>query len=519
MSLARNVATVGVMTLASRVLGFIRDVLIAAIFGAGAIADAFFVAFQIPNLARRLLAEGGLNAALVPLYLRRRDEAGDASAGAFIGQVSATLTVVLASMALLLALAMPLAVLLLAPGFGDSDPRMMLAISFGRLMLPYLAIAGLLAVLMGVLNANDRFGAASSAAFVFNVVLVIVLAAILMRETDGGPLSGMKLSAGVALAGLAQVILLGGAVWIGKERVTPLSVSFGPEMRRFLALAIPGLVAGGIPQLTLIAAVMVASAQPNAVSWIYYAIRLFELPLGIVSIAIGTVLVPAFTQAVRRNNRAALIASESRGLELALGLSLPAAIGLALLAHPIVRALFERGAFQPQDTAATAAALAMFALGLPGHVLVKVFAPAFFAREDTATPMRAALFGFAVAIAGSLALMPVFGHVGVALATAASGWASALVLGWLVSKRIGFALDIDARRRLPRICTAALGMGLAVGAADHLFAFWMLAQPGAVRSLALMAMLSFGLAIYIALLKAFGVASPRDFARVMRRRV
>ncbi len=519
MSLARNVAIVGAMTLASRVLGFLRDIMMAAVFGAGAIADAFFVAFQIPNLARRILAEGGLNAALVPLYLRRRDEAGEPSAGAFAGQISGTLSAALAAISLVLALAMPSLILLLAPGFGASDPRMTLAVGFARLMLPYLCLAGLLAVFIGVLNANNRFAAAASAALVFNIVLVVALATILFQESGETALSGMKLAAGVGLAGLAQAVLLGGAVWIGKERATPVSVSFGPEMRRFLGVAIPGLVASGIPQLTLIAAVMIASAQPNAVSWIYYAVRLFELPLGIVSIAVGTVLVPAFTQAVRQDNRAALTASESRGLELALGLSLPAAVGLTLLAQPIVRTLFERGAFTPQDTDATAAALAMFAVGLPGHVLVKVFAPACFAREDTGTPMRAGLLGLAVAILGSIVLMPALGHAGVALATACSGWASAVMLGLLVSKRTGFALDKEARRRLPRIGAAALGMAFAVGAADHLLAPWMSAPSGAMRAVGLAGALSLGLTVYLVLLQALGVARLRDFARMMRKRI
>ncbi len=516
MSLARHVATVGGITLLSRVLGFARDVLIAAVFGAGIRADAFFVAFQLANLARRLLAEGALNAAVVPLYLRARDQGGEAAAGAFAGQLIGTLAVGLTGAVALLALAMPAIVVVLAPGFVFNGPRMTIAVELARLMLPYLALAGPLAVLMGVLNANHRFAFAALATAAFNATMLAALFVIFMLQAGDGALSGRILAASVALAGLAQLVLIGAGVWIGPERITPLGVSFGPQMRRFLALAIPGLVASGIPQITIIAGVMVASASPSAVSWLYYANRLIELPLGIVGIAIGTVLVPAFTHALRSGNRAELASAESRGLELALGLALPAAAALAVLAHPIVAVLFERGAFTAADTAATAAALAAFALGLPGHVLVKAFSPVFFAREDTATPMHAALFGFVIALGGSLALLPILGHVGIAIATAVSGWATAGVLGFLITTRIGFSLDGAARRRLPRIGLAALVMGFALKAAEMTLTPW-LGGSGGARLLALAILVGGGLAVYAVLLHILGVARLRDLVEAMRR--
>jgi putative peptidoglycan lipid II flippase len=403
MSLARNVATVGSATLFSRVLGFARDVAIAAVFGAGVRADAFFVAFQLANLFRRMLAEGALNAAIVPLYLRARDEGGEAGAGAFAGRLTGSVTVALIGAVAVFAFAMPLFVIVLAPGFAAGGPRMTIAVELGRLMLPYLALAGPVAVMMGVLNANGRFGTAAFATTAFNATMLAALGVVFMLDSGDSQLSGQIVAVSVTLAGLSQLALVALAVWRGPARIKPLSVSFGQDTRRFLALAIPGLVASGIPQITVIAGVMVASESRSAISWIYYANRLIELPLGIVGIAVGTVLVPAFAHAIRGGNKAELGHVESRGIELALGLALPATIGLIALAEPIVRVLFQRGAFHPEDTAATAAALAAFALGLPGHVLVKTFSPIFFAREDTATPMRAALFGFVVAIAGSLA--------------------------------------------------------------------------------------------------------------------
>lgn len=518
MSLARNVATVGGLTLVSRVLGFARDVLIAAVFGAGIRADAFFVAFQLANLVRRLLAEGALNAAVVPLYLRARDQGGETAAGAFAGQLVGTLAVGLTGAVALLALAMPLIVTVLAPGFVFNGPRMTIAVELARLMLPYLALAGPLAVLMGVLNANHRFAFAALATAAFNATMLAALFVIFMLQAGDSELSGRILAASVALAGVAQLVLVGIGVWIGPERVTPFNVSFGPRIRRFLTLAIPGLVAGGIPQITIIAGVMVASASRSAVSWLYYANRLIELPLGIVGIAVGTVLVPAFAHALRSGSRAELATAESRGLELALGLALPSAIALAVLAHPIVGVLFERGAFTPADTAATASALAAFALGLPGHVLVKALSPIFFAREDTATPMLAALLGFIVALLGSLALLPILGHVGVAIATSLSGWVNAGVLGYWIAKRIGFSLDGAGRRRLPRIALAAVIMGFALQAAKMSLARW-LGGPDAAELLALTALIGGGLAIYAATLHMLGVARLRDLAEGLRRKV
>ena len=518
MSLARNVLTVGTATLLSRVLGFVRDVMIAALIGAGALADAFFVAFQLPNLARRLLAEGALNAALVPMYLRARDEGGDAAAGAFAGRITGTLTLLLLLAAGVFLVAMPAVVLLLAPGFGAADPRMVPAIAFARLTLPYMVLAGALSVLMGVLNANQRFAAAGFAAVVFNAVLVAALATMLLGRV-GDVAAGRALSVAIGFAGLAQLALLGAAVWIAPERATPVSVSVGPEMRRFLALAIPGLIAGGIPQLTVIAGVMVASVEPSAVSWLYYANRLIELPLGIVGIAVGTVLMPAFSHALRAGDKAKLIETESRGLELTLGLALPAAIALAVLAEPIVRTLFERGAFLPADTAATALALAAFALGLPGHVLVKAFAPVFFAREDTATPMRAALAGFVVAVVGSLSLFPLIGHAGVAVAIALSGWAGAGLLGVMIAARIGFSLDAAARRRLPRIALAALAMGIAVQLAARLAGPWLAAGvPGVVRAATLGGLVVLGVAAYAVALHLAGVVRLGELPAAVRRR-
>lgn len=518
MPFARHVATVGAATLASRLLGFVRDIVIAALFGAGAVADAFFVAFQLPNLARRLLAEGALNAAFVPLYLRAQDAGGRSAAAAFAGRVATALTFLLALAVGLVALLMPWLIVLLAPGFAGADPRLPLAVVLAQLMLPYLVLAGPVAVLIGVLNANQRFATAAFAAFVFNLVLVAVLVGLVLIRSDVVA-AGHVAAAAIGFAGLAQLALVAFGVRRAAAMPWPLAFAAGAELRRFLALAVPGIIAAAIPQLTLVAGTMVASAEPNAVSWLYYAYRLFELPLGIVGIAVGTVLVPVLATAARSGDPAALAGAQSRGLEWALGLALPAAVALFVLPETIVRILFERGAFTAADTETTAAVLGALALGLPGHVLAKAFAPAFYAREDTATPLRAALAGLALAIVGSLVLFPLLGPYGIALAAAAGGWIHAAWLAWLIARRIGFDIDAAARRRVPLIAAAAALMGAILVLLQD--AATAIAGPphGVAGAVILALLVAAGLAVYGGTLAIARVIAWSDMTALLRRSV
>ncbi|RKE69079.1 murein biosynthesis integral membrane protein MurJ [Pseudorhodoplanes sinuspersici] len=518
MSIARNVAIVGAATLASRVLGFVRDVAIAGLFGAGARADAFVVAFQFSNLVRRLLTEGALNSAFVPLYLRRRDEGGEKSAGAYAGKLIGTLTLVLLCVSALLALAMPLLMIGLAPGFGGHDPRMTLAVEMARLMLPYLVLAGPIAVLMGVLNANHRYSTAAAAAVMFNIVILIAIAVIVLMKWGDSDRSAWLVAIAVALAGLCQLVLVGITVLIGPEKATPLGVLPRNDAQRFVALAIPGLIASGVPQLTMIVAVMIASDWPGAVSWLYYANRLVELPLGIVGIAIGTVMTPALSHAARGKDRELGPRTIRHGIEMALGLAFPAAIALMLLAWPIVHILFERGAFTSTDSYATATMLGLLAIGLPGHVLVKALSPVFFAHEDTRTPMMAAGVGLIAAFFGSLAFMLAARPSGIALSIAASGWISAAML-WLLATRRGLlTIPVSAWRRLALIALSAAIMGAVVrlvAAQASLFA----QGDGRLLQIALLTVVvGVGLLVYAACLWLFDIVRTSDLRTTFRPR-
>ena len=507
----RSFLTVSSGTLASRLLGFARDAMLAALLGAGPVADAFLVAFQGVNVVRRLLTEGALNASLVPAWLRVREAEGTVAAAAFAGSVLGTVSAALVVAAALIGLLMPLVITALAPGFA-ATATLQLAVDDARLMLPYLAFAGPVTVMMALLNAQGRFALTAFSPLLFNIALIAVMAALLLWRQDAG-FAALVVAATVGLAGLLQLLIL---VSHGGGIATPLRITFDPPMRGFLGKAVPGMIASAGPQLLMLAGAVIASSSPSAVSWLYFANRLIELPLGLVGVAMGTVLVPELTRGVRADDRGAIAHAQSRGLELAAGLALPATLGLIALSEPIVRLLFQHGAFTSADTAATAQALMWLALGLPAHVLVKALSPAFFAREDTLTPLKATAVGFVVAIVLAVVLGQIFGARGIAAAIALGAWSSALSLIRRGASSFGFSIDAAARRRLPRIVAAALVMGgllwLTVA-----FALPMTATAHGLLQAALLAVLiAGGIAVYGLLLALFGVTSWAEAIRAIR---
>ena len=298
----RSFLTVSSGTLASRLLGFVRDSMVAALLGAGPVADAFLVAFQLVNVVRRLLAEGALNAALVPVYLRIREAEGAAAAAAFAGRLLGAISTALIAATVLMGVLMPLVITVLAPGFVGKE-ALQLAVNDARLMLPYLAFAGPVTVLMALMNAQGRFALTAFSPLLFNVALIAVTVALLAWRQDEA-FAALVLAATVGVAGLLQLSILvlrrgdGVAAW--------LRVSFDGEIRRFFARAIPGMIASSCPQLLMVAGAIIASSSASAVSWLYFANRLIELPLGLVGVAMGTVLIPELSRAVHGDDRAAI---------------------------------------------------------------------------------------------------------------------------------------------------------------------------------------------------------------------
>lgn len=501
----RHLLTVSTGTLASRLLGFARDSLVAALLGTSVAADAFLVAFQFINVTRRMLAEGALNAALVPGYLRIRAAQGAVAAAAFAGCVLGSVSLILIVIAAIVTTLMPLVMTLLAPGLAGRD-ALELAVEDARLMMPYFAFVGPVTVMMGVLNAQGRFVLTAFSPVLFNLVMIAVLAVLLVWRHDPA-FAGPVIAATVGIAGCLQmVVLIRRRPW--RDGVaSPIRISFDAEMRGFFRKGIPGTIANAGPQFLIVAGAIVASAAPAAVSWLYFANRLIELPLGMVGVAMGSVLVPELARALHSGDRAALMQAESRGLELAIGLALPATLGLMTLREPVIRLLFEHGAFTAADTEATAAALAILALGLPAHVLTKVLAPAFFARDDTRTPLVATLGGIAAAIAVAFVLDRPFGAAGVAGAISFGAWVCAAALAGRIALTFGFALDAIAQRRLPRIVLCALLMGGMLWIAESFVAPLAPAAGFTAQLTILGGLVAAGISFYGLLLDLFGIVS------------
>ena len=378
MSMLKNFATVGFATLASRALGFVRDILIAASIGSGPVADAFFVAFRLPNLFRRLFAEGAFNSAFVPIFAGKLEEEGRNGARRVAEEIMAGLLFVLLVFTALAELAMPLMIHALAPGFTEDPAKFDLAVVLTRITFPYLLCMSLIAFLSGILNSLGKFAAAAFAPVLLNVVMIGTLVLILLVGADNSPLAGYYLAWGVFVAGFVQLAAL---VWALLHNDFPLSFrrpKSTENTKKLIRLGIPGVVAGGVTQLNIMIGTIIASFQAGAVSYLYYADRIYQLPLGVVGIAIGVVLLPDLTRKVRAEDSKAVDAAQNRAMEFAMFLTLPAAIALAVVPGPIIGVLFERGQFTSDDTHMTAMALAAFAFGLPAFVLNKVLSPGFF---------------------------------------------------------------------------------------------------------------------------------------------
>jgi len=510
----RGILTVGGWTMASRVLGFVRDMLIAALLGAGPVADAFFVALKLPNLFRRLFGEGAFNAAFVPEFAGLHAAEGPATARRFAEEAFAIMTLWLGLLTLLGEIAMPWMMAVLAPGFEADPQKFALAVTLSRITFPYLILICLAALISGVLNGIDRFTAASASYVLFNIVSI----AFLLWLTPYVPTAGHALAWGVTAAGVAQLALLlvashraGFGLRLPMPRLTP-------QMRVLLRRMAPGLLGAGVTQLNLAVDVIIASLLPaGTVSVLYYADRVQQLPLGVIGTAVGTALLPLLSRQVRAGEAQAALGTLNRALEYALFLTLPAAFALMVSAWPIIAVLFGRGAFDPADVTRAAQALAAYAIGLPAFVAVKVVAPAFFARGDTATPVRIGLIAVGLNLALNLAFMVPLRHVGPPLATSLAAMFNLAGLAWVLHRRGQLVLDARLRRHAAGMVAAALVMSVALAATQHVLFGW-LSLHGALRLGALAALIVIGMAAYFGAGHGAGAFDARDVLGLLARR-
>ena len=514
MSLLRAFATVGGLTMVSRVLGFTRDILIAATLGAGPVADAFFVAFKLPNFFRRLFAEGAFNAGFVPLFSDLLANRGRAAAVRFAEQALAVLLLVLFLFVTAMQIGMPWLMHVLAPGFVDDPAKFELAVLFTRLTFPYLLFISLVSLLGGVLNSLQRFAAVAATPILLNLCLIAALTG-LARFTET---PGHALAWGVAIAGMVQFLWLvracareGLLLRLPRPRLTP-------KVRELLRLMLPAAIGAGVVQVNLVVDIILASLLPEgSVSYLFYADRVNQLPVGVVGVAVGTALLPLLSRQVAAGDEAAGRHSLNRAIELSLLLSLPATMALLAIGQEVMQTLFQRGAFGPLQSQATAMALQAYVIGLPAYVLVKVLGPGYFARRDTRTPVIFGVIAVLANVVMNLILMRYLAHAGLALATALSAWLNVGLLAWGLHRRGHLRADARLIRRLAGTLWAALAMAaLLYGAASLLrdsFAGGEMARAGA---LALLVGLGLGSFAILALL--LGAARRDDLMQLLRRR-
>jgi len=459
MNLFKAATTVGGWTAISRILGMLREILMSHYMGASIISDAFLVAFRFPNFFRRFFAEGALNSVFVPQFSGKLSSEGLVSAKKMAADVFSVIAWFLFAFVLLIEFLTPYVIPIIAPGFSGTPERVELAITFTRITFPYILCMSLTALLAGILNSVDRFWAASAAPILLNFTMIFALLMTPYTEISSGTL----LSISVFIAGILQ---LGWLYWscMRQGLAVPLHMPYlTDDVRRVMRKMLPGMIGAGVMQINLLISQQLASFLPvGSVTYLHYADRLYQLPMSIFGVAIGTALLPGLSKLWLAEDTKQALDLQNKALTFALFMNMPAAVGLIVLSHPLIALLFGHGKFSEADVAQTAPALAAFATGLPAYVAAKVFTTTFFARNDTKTPVKVAGFAILGNILLNLCLMPFFQHVGLALATSIAAYGQVIALAILLHKRGLFQLTDDLIYFGIKITLLSIAMGLLI---------------------------------------------------------
>ncbi len=491
MSLVKSTMTIGFFTFLSRISGFVRDVLMANLIGASWLSDAFFVAFKLPNFFRRLFAEGAFNAAFIPCFSSILTEHGREAAIKFAGEVMSVLLLVLLVLNAIFILFMPWITPFFAPGFADTPEKFDLTVTLSQITFPYILFISLVSLLGGILNSMGKFAAPAASPILLNLCMI------------GGMLwlNGMSatpahaLSYGVFIAGIVQ---LGWLIFICMRHDMMPAISspqLTKQVRGMLLLMAPAALGSGVQQLNLLIDVIIASHIPDAVSYLYYADRITELPIGMIGVAVGTVLLPMMSKQIRSGNIAEARSSMNRALELVLLFGLPSTAALLVIAEPVIRVLYFHGAFTEINMVATKNALLAFTAGLPAFLAVKIFAPGFYANHDTKTPFKIAIVCVAVNLFFNLTLIHPFAHVGMAMATSIAGWVNVVMMAVILHKRGIFAPDALLKKRLLKMLVASLVMMVALVIVQQHFASFY-AQGALMKVVGLSSVIAIGSAVF-----------------------
>ncbi|GAB4570450.1 MAG: murein biosynthesis integral membrane protein MurJ [Haliangiales bacterium] len=516
---ARSVGLISAATMLSRLLGLVREQLFAALLGASLYADAFNVAFRIPNLLRDLFAEGALAQAFIPTFKATLKRDGQPAAYALANRVAGTLLVVIGVIVLAAALLAPSIVDVMAGDFTDVPGKLELTVLLTRIMMPFLAIVSLAAVAMGMLNAQDRFTAPALAPACFNVMSIAAGAGLYLFDAEGS-IVAIGWSIGAVLGGLAQLGVQLPGLWRAgyRPRLRPDLLLRSPEVRRVALLMAPAVGGLAAVQLNIFINTMFASSEDGAVSWLNYAFRFLQLPIGVFGVAIATVSTTRYADAAASADREAMGAHLVAGLRLVLFLTLPATVGLLILGEPIIRLIFERGQFAASDTHATTAALEFFVVGLCAYAAVKVIAPAFYAAGRARIPVMASVAAVAGNLTLNIALHPIYGYRILALGTAAAALLNFAVLYSWFHRALCAIPHLALARYLVRVALAALIMGAAVFACAR----WLVAALGTdgmtARLAGALVPVVVGALVYALACRVLGVEELGQFTARLRKR-
>ncbi|MCD6034910.1 MAG: Virulence factor MVIN-like [Rickettsiales bacterium] len=513
-TLVKSAVTVGVFTLFSRVVGFVRDMVIATTLGTGPIADAFFVAFRLPNLFRSLFAEGAFNAAFVPLFAGKLSAEGIDSAKRFAEQVLIVMLLVLVTFTVFMQIAMPWAMYLIAPGFTDNPEQFNMAVELSRITFPYLLFITLVSLLSGVLNSIERFSAAAMAPIFLN--LSMICTAFWLNAYTETPAEA--LAWGVAVGGVTQLIWMVIACIRADVFLYFRKPALTPDVKKLLKRMIPGIMGAGVTQINLLIGTLVATLIPSAVSLLYYADRITQFPLAIIGTAMGTAMLPSLSKAFREDRIHDAIHTQNRAMEFSLFFTLPAAVALMVSGLPIVTVLFNHGAFTTADAYGAYQALFAYTLGLPAFVLAKVLLPGFFAHGNTKTPVKIAVSCLVINTVLNIALVYPFHHTGIAIGTSIAAWVNALLLWRGLRQRSYFASDAELRFRTVRIIISSILMGCILYACQTVLNPYFGGESRTERVGALLILVSAGFGTYIVSIFGLKVYHLSELKSMLTRR-
>ncbi|MAM34319.1 MAG: murein biosynthesis integral membrane protein MurJ [Micavibrio sp.] len=515
MKLVKAMATVGGLTFASRIAGFLRDVLTAAFLGAGPISDAFFVALKLPNLFRRVTAEGAFSVSFVPIYSKTIEEDGEGAGDRFASNSFSIMVIALSLFTVLFMMAVPWVIELIAPGFKNDPERFPLSIELSRITFPYLLLVSLVALFGGVLNAHNRFAPFAAAPVIFNLVIV----AALLFATPHLPTAGHAMAWGISISGVIQLAFMWFYVRRHKIHIRFKIPEFTPRIKRLFKLMGPGVLGAGVMHINLFADMIIASLlQTGAISYLYYADRLNQLPLGVVGIAIGTALLPMLSRSLASGQQEESNDLFNRSLEYCFLLALPAAAALAIVPHSLITVLFERGEFTATDTEIVALVLMSYALGLPAYIAVKVFSTAFWANEDTVSPVKISIFTTLLNIALAFTLSRFIGVVGIALATGMVGWVQVTLLKIRLKETAHAKFDKRFKANVVKITLSTCFMGVVLFIVDQFLKPYMGSEDVFTKIISLTALVASGLISYAVAVILSGVLKLSDFKKYFIRK-